>query len=36
MVGVTTMIFADQLRSTGLLASWLRAMVHMTFLLSVL
>ncbi|KAK9916399.1 hypothetical protein WJX75_002178 [Coccomyxa subellipsoidea] len=26
MVGVTTMVFADQLRSTGLLASWLRAM----------
>ncbi|EIE19938.1 hypothetical protein COCSUDRAFT_44339 [Coccomyxa subellipsoidea C-169] len=26
MVGVTTMIFADQLRSTGLLVSWLRAM----------
>lgn len=35
MVGVTTMVFADQLRSTGLLASWLRAMVRLTFLLSV-
>lgn len=27
MVGVTTMIFADQLRGTGLLTSWLRSMV---------
>jgi hypothetical protein len=29
------MVFADQLRSTGLLASWLRAMVRMINLLSV-